>query len=132
MQANHKRCCNLSNNKLQLDKSQLGLAQNGRAISSLGMHADIEALDGTQHRCDIRRTLPSLVNCDSVILRSSIAIHEKMPCIVESVHNSTSVLMRQDFYEGLKSSFVLILIKSLLFYRFFLNFHFKTSIVICL
>lgn len=67
VQANHQRRLKRTDKKPELDDSQLGEPQDGIVISRFGMHADVEAADGTQHRCNIRRTLRSLVTGDRVV-----------------------------------------------------------------
>jgi ribosome biogenesis GTPase len=102
VQANHQRRLKRADNKPELDDSQLREPQDGMVISRLGMHADIEARDGTQHRCNIRRTLRSLVTGDRVVWRPGVGTHEGLKGIVEAVHERTSVLTRPDFYDGVK------------------------------
>ncbi|NIG98161.1 MAG: small ribosomal subunit biogenesis GTPase RsgA [Serratia symbiotica] len=102
VQANHQRRLKRSDNKPELDDSQLGEPQDGRVISRFGMHADVEARDGTQHRCNIRRTLRSLVTGDRVVWRPGVGTHEGVKGIVEAVYERTSVLTRPDFYDGVK------------------------------
>lgn len=102
VQANHQRRLKHTDNKPELDDSQLGEPQNGIVISRFGMHADVEAADGTLHRCNIRRTLRSLVTGDRVVWRPGAGAHEGVKGIVEAVHERTSVLNRPDFYDGVK------------------------------
>lgn len=102
VQANHQRRLNPSDNQLELNDSQLGESQDGRVISRFGMHADVEARDSTLHRCNIRRTLRSLVTGDRVVWRPGVVTHEGVTGIVEAVHERTSVLTRPDFYNGVK------------------------------
>jgi ribosome biogenesis GTPase len=64
------------------------------------MHADVEAADGSQHRCNIRRTIRSLVTGDRVVWRAGE--NTSVKGIVEAVHERTSVLTRPDFYDGVK------------------------------
>ncbi|NIG62955.1 MAG: small ribosomal subunit biogenesis GTPase RsgA [Serratia symbiotica] len=101
MQANHHRRLKRADNKLEFNNSQLGESQEGRVISRFGMHTDVEASDGTQHRCNIRRTLRSLVTGDRVIWRPGVGT-QGVHGIVEAVHKRTSVLTRADFYNGVK------------------------------
>uniref|UniRef100_A0A8W7Q394 Ribosome biogenesis GTPase RsgA n=1 Tax=Anopheles coluzzii TaxID=1518534 RepID=A0A8W7Q394_ANOCL len=100
--ANHQRRLKRTDNKPELDDSQLGEPQDGIVISRFGMHADVEAADGTLHRCNIRRTLRSLVTGDRVVWRPGIGAHAGVKGIVEAVHERTSVLTRPDFYDGVK------------------------------
>ena len=102
VQANHQRRLKRADNKPEPDDSQLGEPQEGVVISRFGMHADVEAPDGTQHRCNIRRTLRSLVTGDRVVWRPGLGAHEGVKGIVEAVHERTSVLTRPDFYDGVK------------------------------
>jgi len=68
------------------------------------MHADVESADGETHRCNIRRTIRSLVTGDRVVWRPGKAAAEgvNVKGIVEAVHERTSVLTRPDFYDGVK------------------------------
>ncbi len=102
VQANHQRRLKRTDNKPELDDSQLGEPQDGIVISRFGMHADVEAADGVQHRCNIRRTLRSLVTGDRVVWRPGVGTHPGVKGIVEAVHERTSVLNRPDFYDGVK------------------------------
>lgn len=102
VQANHQRRLKRTDSKPEPDDSQLGEAQEGIVISRFGMHADVEAEDGTQHRCNIRRTLRSLVTGDRVVWRPGLQVHAGVKGIVEAVHERTSVLTRPDFYDGVK------------------------------
>lgn len=102
VQANHQRRLKRTDNKPELDDSQLGEPQDGVVVSRFGMHADVEAADGSQNRCNIRRTLRSLVTGDRVVWRPGVSTHEGVKGIVEAVHERTSVLTRPDFYDGVK------------------------------
>jgi ribosome biogenesis GTPase len=102
VQANHQRRLKRTDKKPELDDSQLGEPQDGIVISRFGMHADVEAADGTQHRCNIRRTLRSLVTGDRVVWRPGVSTHAGVKGIVEAVHERTSVLNRPDIYDGVK------------------------------
>ena len=103
VQANHQRRLR-TDRKPELDDSQLGDAQEGIVISRFGQHADVEAVDGTQHRCNIRRTIKSLVTGDRVVWRPGLQAQEgvRVKGIVEAVHERTSVLTRPDLYDGVK------------------------------
>ncbi|MDD9340744.1 MAG: small ribosomal subunit biogenesis GTPase RsgA [Providencia heimbachae] len=90
--------------KIEIDDSQLGEAQEGLVISRFGQHADIEASDGTVQRCNLRRTIASLVTGDKVVWRPALNTQDdiKINGIVEAVHERHSVLTRPDYYDGLK------------------------------
>lgn len=100
VQTNHQRRLNQTDKRKELDDSLHGEPQDGVVISRFGMHADVEAADGSQHRCNIRRTIRSLVTGDRVVWRAGE--NTSVKGIVEAVHERTSVLTRPDFYDGVK------------------------------
>jgi len=63
------------------------------------MHADVEDAAGEVHRCNLRRTIRSLVTGDRVVWRPALGGGKG---IVEAVHERSSVLTRPDYYDGLK------------------------------
>ncbi|MFV9996655.1 MAG: small ribosomal subunit biogenesis GTPase RsgA [Arsenophonus endosymbiont of Dermacentor nuttalli] len=87
-----------------INDNQLGTPQDGLVISRFGQHADIETKVGDIQRCNIRRTIDSLVTGDRVIWRP--ALHQqsniKVNGVIEAVYERTSVLTRPDYYDGLK------------------------------
>ncbi|ELX8380290.1 small ribosomal subunit biogenesis GTPase RsgA [Providencia vermicola] len=103
VQANHQKRLK-KQNVTEIDDSQLGEAQEGLVISRFGQHADIEANDGTLQRCNLRRTISSLVTGDRVVWRPALNTQtdNKVNGIVEAVHERRSVLTRPDYYDGLK------------------------------
>ncbi len=98
--ANHQRRLKHSSSTAPADDSLFGEPIEGRVISRLGMHADIEDANGHIIRCNLRRTLSSLVTGDHVIWRAPMSGVGKG--IVEAVHPRSSVLTRPDFYDGVK------------------------------
>ena len=86
----------------ELDESLLSAPQEGLVISRFGQHADIEAEDGSLHRCNLRRTIGSLVTGDRVVWREGDDSLHGISGVVEAVHPRHSELMRPDFYDGLK------------------------------
>ena len=106
VQENHKKRLQSKEKKnhVELDDTQLGEASEGLVISRFGQHADIEATDGTITRCNIRRTISSLVTGDKVVWRPALQTQENVRVngIVEAVHERTSVLTRPDYYDGIK------------------------------
>ncbi|MCU4674843.1 small ribosomal subunit biogenesis GTPase RsgA [Catenovulum sp. 2E275] len=85
----------------QFDSGLLGDALNGRVISRFGQHADIEDEQGLLRRCDIRRTIDSLVAGDLVIWRENHAESGNQG-VIEAVKPRSSLLTRPDFYDGVK------------------------------
>ncbi|HEK1039331.1 TPA: small ribosomal subunit biogenesis GTPase RsgA [Proteus mirabilis] len=106
VQENHKKRLQSKEKKnhVELDDTQLGEATEGLVISRFGQHADIEATDGSITRCNIRRTISSLVTGDKVVWRPALQTQENVRVngIVEAVHERTSVLTRPDYYDGIK------------------------------
>ena len=107
MRANHEKRLNRDNgdkNAPELQDSSLGPEQSGTVISRFGQHADIETEDGQIVRCNIRRTISSLVTGDKVIVRLAIEsqANSGIAGIVEAVHPRRSSLSRPDLYDGVK------------------------------
>ncbi len=102
VQANHQRRLKKSDRGVDVDDALLGEAQEGIVISRFGMHADVESAEGTLHRCNIRRTLTSLVTGDRVVWRPGTEALAGISGIVEAVHPRTAMLTRPDFYDGVK------------------------------
>lgn len=98
--ANHQRRLQTANQKSEPDDSLFGEAQEGTVISRFGKHADVEAADGSLLRCNIRRTISSLVTGDRVVWRAPLNTQTKG--IIEAVHERDSVLTRPDYYDGIK------------------------------
>lgn len=103
VQANQQRKLRREN-RPEPENSLFGEAQEGQVISRFGQHADIEAADGSVQRCNLRRTIKSLVTGDRVVWRAALQNNEegRVNGIVEAVHERESVLTRPDFYDGLK------------------------------
>lgn len=103
VQANQQRTLRRER-KPEPDDSLFGDALEGLVISRFGQHADIEAADGTVQRCNMRRTIKSLVTGDRVLWRPALKNAEtgRVNGIVEAVHDRRSVLTRPDFYDGIK------------------------------
>lgn len=104
VKANHQRRLKTTSEKADFDDNLFGDKSEGIVISRFGMHADVESADGSVHRCNIRRTIRSLVTGDRVVWRpgKSEADGVNVKGIVEAVHERTSVLTRPDFYDGVK------------------------------
>lgn len=98
--ANHQRRLKTRIEKAEPDDSLFGEPQEGRVISRFGMHAEIESSVGVLYRCNLRRTLRSLVTGDRVVWRAPS--NQGDNGIIEAVHERQSVLNRPDYYDGLK------------------------------
>jgi len=81
---------------------ELGDAQLGTVISRFGQHADVEAQDGSIFRCNLRRSIKSLICGDKVLWRTGKATEHSISGVIEAVHDRSSVLSRPDVYDGVK------------------------------
>lgn len=81
---------------------ELGEAQQGVVISRFGQHVDIENSNREIFRCNIRRTIGSLVCGDKVVWRQGKNPEQGVAGVVEAVHKRESVLSRPDIYDGVK------------------------------
>lgn len=87
----------------QLDESLLGQPIQGVVVSRFGQHADIEDENGNIQRCNLRRSIKSLVTGDKVVWRPGNEQHQGLNGIIEAVHPRQSVLTRPDVYDGIKA-----------------------------
>ncbi len=85
-----------------LQHTQLAEPEAGVVISRFGQHADVEDSQGQIERCNIRRTINSLVCGDEVVWRRSLQPQSGIQGVIEAVQERRSVLSRPDFYDGLK------------------------------
>jgi len=77
-------------------------SEAGLVISRFGQHVDVEDHEGQVFRCSIRRTVTSLVTGDQVVWRRAKANNSTPQGVVEAVAERESILLRPDFYDGLK------------------------------
>ncbi|UDG79681.1 small ribosomal subunit biogenesis GTPase RsgA [Candidatus Steffania adelgidicola] len=99
-------------------------SQDGVVVSRLGMHADVENAAGQIYRCNLRRTLTSLVAGDKVVWRTNNQQLSGINGIIESVYPRSSVLTRPNLYNGIKpiaANMDQIVIVAALFPEFSLN-----------
>ncbi|WP_440054298.1 small ribosomal subunit biogenesis GTPase RsgA [Pseudoalteromonas sp. T1lg65] len=80
----------------------LGPTEPAVVISRFGQHADIETQDGEILRCNIRRTVSSIVCGDEVIFRKANVSEGDLAGVIEAVEERRSQLTRPDFYDGVK------------------------------
>lgn len=107
MRANHSKRLSrkdTTDESSELQDHLLSAEQAGVVISRFGQHADIETQDGIITRCNIRRTITSLVTGDKVVVRLATEVQSgsNIGGIVEAVHPRTSSLTRPDLYDGVK------------------------------
>ncbi len=109
IKANQQKRLQTARSEMQQDKAapqwqqdNLGSAENGIVISRFGQHADIEADNGDILRCNLRRTVSSLVCGDEVVFRRAKVSEGDIAGVVEAVDERRSQLTRPDFYDGVK------------------------------
>ncbi|GAA6173813.1 small ribosomal subunit biogenesis GTPase RsgA [Colwellia sp. KU-HH00111] len=104
IKANHdKKLHNkVASSKVQWQDEDLGPTMQGTVISRFGQHADVEGEDGTIYRCNLRRSISSLVCGDKVLWRLGKETEHSIRGIIEAVHDRDSVLSRPDVYDGVK------------------------------
>jgi len=104
IKANHDKKLQTRNtkDKVQWDDDELGPALQGIIISRFGQHADVESDTGEVYRCNMRRSIKSLVCGDKVQWRIGKETQHSITGIIEAVHERDSVLSRPDVYDGVK------------------------------
>ncbi|WP_394184594.1 small ribosomal subunit biogenesis GTPase RsgA [Pseudoalteromonas tetraodonis] len=80
----------------------LGQLENAIVISRFGQHADVETQNGDVLRCNIRRTVSSLVCGDEVLFRRAKVSAGDLAGVIEATQERRSQLTRPDFYDGVK------------------------------
>lgn len=81
---------------------ELGPAKQGVVISRFGQHADVEDNDGEVYRCNLRRSIESLVCGDHVVWRKGKETQHSVSGVIEAVEERRSMLSRPDVYDGVK------------------------------
>jgi len=81
---------------------ELSEAQSGVIISRFGQHADVENDNGEVFRCNLRRSIDSLVCGDKVLWRQGKTTEHSIAGVIEAVEERKSMLCRPDVYDGLK------------------------------
>lgn len=84
------------------DDNLLLAPEPGLVLSRFGQHADIEDQSGHIIRCNMRRTISSVVTGDKVSWRRATQVTGSIDGVIEAVEPRHSVLLRPDFYDGLK------------------------------
>lgn len=103
VQTNQRKRIDRHQKDVQWNESLLEASREGVVITRFGQHADIEDIQtGIIHRCNLRRSITSLVTGDTVIWRPGIEALQGIAGVVEAVHERRSVLTRPDFYDGVK------------------------------
>lgn len=91
-----------NNEQIHWQDNELSEPQSGTIISRFGQHADVESEHGEVFRCNLRRSIESLVCGDKVQWRQGKETEHSINGIIEAVHERDSMLSRPDVYDGLK------------------------------
>ena len=102
IKANHDKKLRTKVDTVQWQDDELGAVEHGTVISRFGQHADVESDDGSIYRCNLRRSISSLVCGDKVLWRLGKETQHSIRGIIEAVHDRNSVLSRPDVYDGVK------------------------------
>ena len=85
-----------------VDDDSFAAVEPGLILSRFGQHADVEDQAGVVVRCNMRRSVASLVTGDKVVWRRALQPTGGIDGVIDAVEPRTSVLLRPDFYDGLK------------------------------
>lgn len=104
MRSNQNKRLRRDKDDVQWDEALLASAREGLVITRFGQHADIEDPEtGIIHRCNLRRSIQSLISGDRVVWRPGVEALQGIAGVVEAVHERESMLTRPDYYDGVKA-----------------------------
>ena len=104
VRSNQNKRLNRAKNEVQWDEALLESAREGLVITRFGQHADVEdPQTGIIHRCNLRRSIQSLVSGDRVVWRPGVEALQGITGVVEAVHERKTMLTRPDYYDGVKA-----------------------------
>ena len=88
--------------EVEWQDDMLGESQDGVVVTRYSVHADVENAQGEIFRCNLRRTLSSLVVGDKVIWRQGNEQLQGVSGVIEAIHPRQNEIARPDYYDGLK------------------------------
>ncbi|KJF85387.1 small ribosomal subunit biogenesis GTPase RsgA [Photobacterium phosphoreum] len=104
VRSNQNKRLDRAKNEVQWDEALLESAREGLVITRFGQHADVEdPQTGIIHRCNLRRSIQSLVSGDRVVWRPGVEALQGIAGVVEAVHERKTMLTRPDYYDGVKA-----------------------------
>lgn len=95
LQGQHKK-------EIEWQDEMLGELQSGLVVTRYSMHADVENSTGEIFRCNLRRTLSSVVVGDQVLWRQGNQKLQGISGVIEAVKPRQNEIVRPDYYDGLK------------------------------
>jgi ribosome biogenesis GTPase len=102
IKANQAKKLRNKNDQQHWQDDELGEAKSGIVISRFGQHADVESEQGEVFRCNLRRSIGSLVCGDKVLWRQGKVTEHSISGVIEAVEERKTVLCRPDVYDGIK------------------------------
>ncbi len=103
VRSNQKKRLDNHKEDVQWDESLLSPPKDGLVISRFGQHADVKDTETKAiHRCNLRRSIESLVTGDRVIWRPGKESLQGISGVIEATYERTTVLTRPDYYDGVK------------------------------
>jgi ribosome biogenesis GTPase / thiamine phosphate phosphatase len=102
IKANQAKKLRNKNEQQHWQDNELSDAKTGVIISRFGQHADVESEQGEVFRCNIRRSVDSLVCGDKVLWRQGKATEHSISGVIEAVEERKTMLCRPDVYDGIK------------------------------
>lgn len=91
-----------SKSDIDWQEDMLGNSQDGVVVTRYAAHADVENEQGEIIRCNLRRTLKSVVVGDHVVWRKGKAQLQGVSGVIEAVQPRQNEIARPDYYDGLK------------------------------
>lgn len=88
--------------QIEWQEDMLGKSQDGLVVTRYSMHADVEDTQGKVYRCNLRRTLSSVVVGDYVVWRQGNQQLQGISGVIEAVKPRRTEITRPDYYDGLK------------------------------
>ena len=88
--------------EIEWSDEMLGESQEGVVVTRYSIHADVENEQGEIYRCNLRRTLSSLVVGDKVVWRKGNEQLQGVSGVIEAIHPRENEISRPDYYDGLK------------------------------
>lgn len=103
IQSNNARTLHRHKKKdIEWQDEMLGESQEGVVVTRYSVHADVENAEGEIYRCNLRRTLSSLVVGDKVVWRKGNEQLQGVSGVIEAIHPRVNEIARPDYYDGLK------------------------------